>query len=239
MNRSTVYLRVNRVSSDLCARAREATVSDLHEASAATTRSGLMSPRMRPMQKGMRIAGPAVTAHVAPGDNLMMHRALYLAEAGDVLVVVCDAPTSGAQWGDVAARYAMAKGLAGVVVHGCVRDTDTVEALGCAVWATHVSSIHPDKTGHGRVNTPVVCDGVVVNPGDLIVADGDGVLCVPKQQARAVVDGAIARMQREDQMAGQIAAGASSWELSGAAASYAALAVDEFDAAFDDTERRS
>ena len=92
-----------------------------------------------------------------------------------------------------------------MVVQGCVRDTDIVEALGCAVWATHVSSIHPDKSGHGSVNAPVVCDAVPVNPGDLIDADGDGAICVPREQAAAVVDGALARMQREDARALQVA----------------------------------
>lgn len=219
MNSSKVFLRVNRVDAALCAQARDVTVSDLHEAAASRGRGGLMSSRMRPMQKGARIAGPAVTAFCAPGDNLMMHRALYLTQPGDVLVVVCDAETSGAQWGDMAARYAIRKGLAGVVVQGCVRDTDTVEALGCAVWATHVHSIHPDKSGHGFVNTPLVCDGVLVNPGDLIVADGDGVICVPRKEAAETMQGALARMRKEEDMAEAVQRGASVWDLSGAAAS--------------------
>ena len=232
VSKSKVFLRVNRVDAALCAQALETSVSDLHEAS--MDRRGLMSSRMRPVQRGARIAGPAVTAYCAPGDNLMMHRALYLAKPGDVLVVVCEAETSGAQWGDMAARYAMKKGLAGVVVHGCVRDTDAVEALGCAVWATHIHSIHPDKRGHGLVNAPVVCGGVQVNPGDLIMADGDGVVCIPRLDAPRVVAGALARMRREEDMAGQVAEGAAVWDLGGSAASYATLDIEEIDAAFDD-----
>ncbi|MEJ8825915.1 4-carboxy-4-hydroxy-2-oxoadipate aldolase/oxaloacetate decarboxylase [Variovorax humicola] len=234
MNSSRVFLRVNRVDANLCTQAREVTVSDLHEAAISRGRGGLMSSRMRPIQKGARIAGPAVTAFCAPGDNLMMHRALYLAQPGDVLVVVSDAETSGAQWGDMAARYAVKKGLAGVVVQGCVRDTDTVESLGCAVWATHILSIHPDKCGHGMVNTPVVCDGVLVNPGDLIVADGDGVICVPKGEAAATVQAAVARMRKEDEMARAVARGEAVWDLGGSAASYASMGIEEIDAAFDD-----
>ena len=94
--------------------------------------------------------------------------------------------------------------------------------------------MHPDKSGHGTVNAPVVCDGVLVQPGDLIVADGDGVICIPKADAAAVVDGALARMRKEDDLARQIAEGAAAWDLSGAAASYASMAVDEFDRAHDD-----
>jgi 4-hydroxy-4-methyl-2-oxoglutarate aldolase len=234
MNESRVYLRVNRVDADIARQALDATVSDLHEAGSARDLARLMSPRMRPMQRGARIAGPAVTAFCAAGDNLMMHRALYLAQPGDVLVVVCQSETSGAQWGDMAARYALRKGLAGIVVHGCVRDTDTVEALGSRVWATSVSSVHPDKRGHGCVNTPVVCDGVLVNPGDLVVADGDGVVCVSRHHAADVVKGALARMQKEEDLALAVARGEAVWDLSGAAASYATLAVSEIDAAFDD-----
>ena len=238
MMRSTVYLRVNRVEAQLCARASATSVSDLHEAAYAAGIEArgrtLMSAAMRPVIEGVRIAGPAVTAHVAPGDNLMMHRALVLAQPGDVLVVVSDAPTSGAQWGDMAAHYALKAGLAGVVVQGCVRDTDTLRALGSATWATHVLSTHPDKAGHGSVNVPVVCDGVRVEPGDLVVADGDGVIVVPRRHAATVVEGAEARMRKEDAMMPAIAAGAAVWELSGAAASYARLAVQEIDAAFDD-----
>ncbi|MEJ8846659.1 RraA family protein [Variovorax rhizosphaerae] len=235
MNSSKVYLRVNRVDAELCAQALEATVSDLHEAAWLNGSGGLMSSRMRPLQKGRRIAGPAVTAFCAPGDNLMMHRALYLAQPGDVLVVVVDGENAGAQWGDMATRYAMKKGLAGVVVQGSARDTDTVEALGCAVWATQVRSIHSEKCGHGMVNAPIVCDGVTVNPGDLIVADGDGVICVARQEAPKVVAGALARMRREEDMAKAIERGEAIWDLGGAAASYAAMKnIEEIDAAFDD-----
>jgi 4-hydroxy-4-methyl-2-oxoglutarate aldolase len=234
MNESKVYLRVNRVDAAIAKQALDATVSDLHEACSARNLGRLMSSRMRPMQKGAKIAGPAVTAYCAAGDNLMMHRALYLAQPGDVLVVVCQSETSGAQWGDMAARYALRKGLAGIVVHGCVRDTDTVEALGSKVWATHVSSVHPDKRGHGTVNAPIVCDGVLVNPGDLIVADGDGVVCVSRVHAAEVVRGAIARMQKEEELAVAVQRGEAVWDLSGAAASYAMLGIREIDAAFDD-----
>lgn len=234
MSRSRVYLRVNRVDDAVSEKAKAVTVSDLHESLFLTGDSGLMTSAMRPRHDNARVAGPAVTAYCAPGDNLMMHRALYLAKPGDVLVVVCAGPASGAQWGDVATRYALKKGLAGVVVHGCVRDVDTVRGLGFPVWSTHVSSIHPDKRGHGSVNAPVVCDGVLVTPGDLIVADGDGVVRVPKAIAGSVVDAAIARMRKEDDAAAAIAEGATVWDLSGAASSYATMEIEELDMACDD-----
>jgi len=232
---STVYLKVNRVAPEVVAHAREVTVADVHESMGTPGRSALLGPRMRPIKEGQqKIAGPAVTAFCWPGDNLMMHRALYLAQPGDVLVVVCRAELSGAQWGDVATRYALQKGLAGVVVHGCVRDVDQVRELGFPVWATHIHSMHPDKSGHGFVNAPVVCEGVEVRPGDLIVADGDGVVCVPRADAPQVVAAARAKMRKEDEVAEKVRGGAAPWDLTGAAAIYAGMDIQEFDTAFDD-----
>ncbi len=234
MEAAKVYLRVNRTAPDVIAQARELTVADVHEAMGLAGRAALMGPRMRPLREGQRIAGPAVTAFCWPGDNLMMHRALSLAQPGDVLVVVCQAELSGAQWGDLATRYALQHGLAGVVVQGCVRDVDQVRAMGFPVWATHIWPIHPDKSGRGTVNAPVVCEGAPVRPGDLVVADGDGVIVVPRAQAAAVVAAAQAKMGREDVIAERMRAGQSFFEAHGAAAIYAGLAVDEVDGAHDD-----
>lgn len=234
MGKSKVFLRVNRVSADLCEQARGVTLSDLHEAMGPQGRAGLMSPRMRPIAPGMKLVGPAVTAFCAAGDNLMMHRALYLAKPGDVLVVVCQSETSGAQWGDVATQYAQKKGLAGVVVHGCARDVDTVAAMNFPVWATHIHPMHPDKSGGGFVNTPMVCDGVLVNPGDMVVADGDGVLVIPKAQAADAIQGGLARMRKEEEIAARIRNGEAIWDIAGPGENYAKLDVDEVDGAFDD-----
>lgn len=234
MSPSKVFLKVNRVASETVALAREVTVADVHEAMGPAGRAALMSARMRPLKEGQKIAGPAVTAFCWPGDNLMMHRALYLAKPGDVLVVVCQAELSGAQWGDLATRYALQKGLAGVVVQGCARDVDQVRALGLPVWSTHIWPIHPDKSGHGFVNAPVVCEGVNVRPGDLVVGDGDGVICVPRDDAARVVAAAQAKMRKEDEVAEKVRAGAAVWDLSGAAAIYAGMDIEEVEGAFDD-----
>ena len=235
MSNSKVYLKVRRVDPSTVASARDVTVADIHESMGVRGRAALLGPRMRPIREAQpKIAGPAVTAFCWPGDNLMMHRALYLAQPGDVLVVVCQAELSGAQWGDLATLYALSKGLAGVVVQGCVRDVDQVRSLGLPVWSTHIWPIHPDKGGHGFVNAPIVCEGVEIRPGDLIVADGDAVICIPRDDAQRVVKAAQAKMKKEEEAAEKVRAGASVWELSGAAASYAGIQVEEIDAAFDD-----
>ena len=234
MTQASVYLRVNRVDAATCEEAGKVTVADLHESTGYLGFTGLMSARMRRVTTRKRIAGPAVTALCQPGDNLMMHRALRLAQPGDVLVVVCQSETSAAQWGDVATVYAQKAGLAGVVVQGCVRDTDNVAELGLPVWATNVWPVHADKNKGGGVNIPVACGDVVVRPGDLVVADGDGVIVVPRAEAATVVSAAHAKMRREAEFAAAIREGASAWDLSGASKSYAALNVTEIDAAFDD-----
>jgi 4-hydroxy-4-methyl-2-oxoglutarate aldolase len=233
MSRPSIFLRVNRVAPELCARARQLTVADLHENTAHLAYSGLMSPQVRRVTAGKAV-GPAITAHCRVGDNLMMHRALSLAQAGDVLVVACQGEASGAVWGDLATRFAMARGLAGVVVQGNVRDVDAVAELGFAVWATHVSPLHADKGKLGGVNVPVVCGGVLVRPGDLVAADGDGVIVIERVHAERVVAGAEEKMQREELVAGRISNGEALWDITGSAAALQKLGAVEKDAAFDD-----
>lgn len=236
MSSSKVFLRVNRVEAAVCAAACEVTVADLHESTSHLGYAGLMSPRMRPVNPGLRIVGPAVTAFCGPGDNLMMHRALHLSQPGDVLVVVCQGEDSAAQWGDIATRYAQHKGLAGVVVHGCVRDVDALRALEFPVWSTLVRPIHAGKKGPGSVNVPVVCEGVAVRPGDLVAADGDGVLVVPRRDAARVVAAAQVKMRREDEIVAGILGDKALWDLTGVAAAYSSVEVEELDRAFDDIQ---
>ena len=228
MFRSKVYLKVARVDAQTCALARTVSVADLHEAMGGVAgRLGMMSPAMRPLIAGLRIAGPAVTAYCSPGDNLMMHRALYLAQKGDVLVV--QAPNSGAQWGDMAALYAKGKGIEAIVVDGHIRDTNELMELRSPVWATIIGPSSPQKIGHGLVNAPVVCAGVRIEPGDLVVADGDGVIVVPRADAPAVVARARSRMEREEAHRLEIAAGKHPWFLHGCEENYRKLEVEEID----------
>ena len=229
MTGSKVYLRVERVDAATCSAAAQSSVSDLHEAMGRPRcHEQTMAPQMRPVVEGVRIAGPAVTASCPPGDNLMMHRALSLAQRGDVLVV--QSPEAGAQWGDIAAYYALKKGLAGVVVDGFVRDVDELRAMRSPTWATKIGPSSPQKEGHGLVNGPVTCAGVRVEPGDLVVADGDGVIVLPRRDAAAIVAKALERTQREGAQRAEIDAGAHPWHLHGAAASYEKMDIEEIDA---------
>ena len=232
--RNVAYLRVRRPDPGLVARAARIPVSDLYEVLPANIRdAALMSPRTRPLVLGLRIAGPAVTARCAPADNLMMHKALQIAAAGDVLVVDGGEP-SGAQWGTLAALYAEHKQLAGVVVEGCIRDVDELAARRYPVWSTAISSAHPDKRGAGAVNVPIHCGGVLVRPGDVICADGDGVLVLPPAHLAAAIAKGEARMAHEDTAAAAIAVGKSLFDLHDLDRAFVASGVPERDAHWDD-----
>jgi 4-hydroxy-4-methyl-2-oxoglutarate aldolase len=174
--------------------------------------STLMTPRMKALLPDRRVLGQAVTAYCPPGDNLMMHTALYFAERGDVLVVSNGGVEVGALWGDNATAQAQAKGLAAVVIDGPIRDTVTVRAQNFAVWSTSTSVSPPTKNKLGSVNSPIVCDGVIVNPGDIIIADGDGVVALPRQLAADLAKRALEQTGKEKKMKATIASGGTIFE---------------------------
>ena len=231
-SRHVVYSRVRRPDASLALRASKLPVSDIYEA-LPDRAAVLMSPRMRPVIAGKRIAGPAVTAQSAAGDNLMMHKALLLAEAGDVLVVAAAEP-AGAQWGSLAAVYARHKGLAGVVVHGPVRDIEDIVANDFPVWSTSISPAHPEKQAAGSVNAPIECDGVVVRPGDIVCADDDGVVVIPRDSAAEVIAKAEQRVVKEKEITAAILRGETLFDLHDIASEFARSGVREIDAVWDD-----
>jgi 4-hydroxy-4-methyl-2-oxoglutarate aldolase len=198
---SMVYTQIPRCSRDLLDEIASFPVADLHESLGAIEgRMRLMTFRMRPIGMSQKAVGQAVTAYNYPGDNLMIHAALDVAQRSDMLVLVNGGVPQGALWGDVAATYAMQKGLAGVVADGPVRDTDALREMGFRVWATIVSPAHPEKRGPGSVNIPVVCDGVLVDPGDIIAADDDGVLVIPVRLAAETIARARRRNDSEKEI---------------------------------------
>jgi 4-hydroxy-4-methyl-2-oxoglutarate aldolase len=234
-----VYLKLPRPRPDLVGRAARIAVSDLYEALPADLRdSALMNSRIRPLLPGIRMAGPADTARCAPHDNLMMHKALLLAQGGDVLVVDGGEP-SGAQWGYLAAVYANKKELAGVVVEGCIRDADALIADRCAVWLREISPAHPTKKGPGAVNAPVRCGGVLVYPGDLVCADGDAVLVVPQYHLETTILAAEARAKNETMAVKAIEAGQSLFEIHDLGSAFEASNTRVIDAAWVDEHGRS
>ncbi|MFC5498941.1 RraA family protein [Caenimonas terrae] len=171
------------------------------------TRMSAGGPRLRPMHKGGRMAGAAITVKSRPGDNLMIHKALDLAGPGDVIVVDGGGDLTNALFGELMLNYAVSRGLAGVVLNAAVRDIDVIAAGNFPVYAAGVTHRGPYKDGPGEINVPIAIDGMVVQPGDLILGDGDGVLCVPFADAAEVLKAAQAKVALEETTLANIKAG--------------------------------
>lgn len=175
---------IERVDAGLVARAAAYPSSILADVAG---RRGALSSRIAPLAPTMRLAGPALTVDVRPGDNLMIHAAMALARPGDVLVIDGKGDESCALMGEIMVSQCMAIGIAGVVVYGAVRDTEAIRALGFPMYAIGANPNGPSKLVPGRINWPVSVGGVTVQPGDLIVADADGVVAVEPAKVPAVL----------------------------------------------------
>lgn len=160
-------------------------------------RRGALSGRIAPLSPTMRLAGPAVTVEVRPGDNLMIHAALALVKPGDVIVVDGKGDLNSALMGEIMCQQAAALGVAGVVIDGAVRDSEAIRELGFPMYAAGLNPNGPTKFVPGRVNHPVSIGGVTVSPGDLVVADADGVTVIERTKAAAMLPLAAEKVAAE------------------------------------------
>lgn len=201
-----------KVATEWVARYREVPVANVSDSMNRMTAGG---SRLRPMHRQGVLAGPALTVKARPGDNLMLHYALDIAEPGDVIVVDAGGDLTNALIGEMMVAYALKRGVAGIVINGAIRDAANIGAGDFPLFAAGISHRGPYKDGPGEINVPIAIDGMVIEPGDLIIGDDDGLLCVPYDQVAEVYDRATAKHAAEEKQMRQIAEGTNdrSWVL--------------------------
>jgi len=201
-------------------------VATVHEAQG---RMGVMLPYMRPIYLSARVSGPAVTVSCHPGDNLMIHAAVEVCQPGDVLAVVTHSESTDGMFGDLLATSCQAHGVAGLIIDAGVRDTAEITEMNFPVWAKAISAQGTVKASPGSVNVPVVCAGALVNPGDVIVGDADGVVVVPRVTAAEVAQAGEQRRLKEEKTRERLAKGELGIEFYGLRAKLKELGIEYVD----------
>lgn len=194
----------DKVGADLVERYKTMPVANVSDGMSRMTAGG---PRLRPMHASGQLSGPALTVKTRPGDNLLLHKAIDMAEPGDVIVCDGGGDLTNSLMGELMLSQAIERGVAGFVLNGAIRDADAFKTLNLPVFAAGVSHRGPYKDGPGEIGYAIALDGMVVRPGDLMIGDGDGVLCVAREDAAAVLAATEAKNAAEVAQMAAIKAG--------------------------------
>jgi 4-hydroxy-4-methyl-2-oxoglutarate aldolase len=205
-----IKTKIERPPADVIQHFRPLGSATVHEASG---RKGAVDPAIRPIRKGLPLCGPAFTVQCAPGDNLMLHKALEKAQPGDVLVASVSGYPDGGYFGGLMAVSAVARRLGGLAIDGCIRDSAEIIAMGFPIFARGCCIRGTSKAVAGLINHPTVFGGIVVEPGDLILGDDDGMVVVARGEAESVLKKALDRVEAEAKKSQQLQSGISSVEL--------------------------
>lgn len=204
MHGNRIKRSLTRVERDLIQRFLPLPVANVSDVMSRMTAGG---PRLRPMHRAGKLCGPALTVKSRPGDNLMLHKAIDMAEPGDVIVCDAGGEVTNALMGELMLAHAIRRGVGGFVLNGAIRDLEAFQARNLPVYALGITHRGPYKDGPGEIGFPISLDGMVVEPGDLILGDADGVLCVPRDQAEAILLRARKKQEAEERQMAETEAG--------------------------------
>jgi len=221
---SQIITKIERPPKEVIDQFRDIGVATVHEASG---RKGYVDSAIKPIAQGVHLCGPAFTVSAHPRDNLMLHKALEKAQAGDIIVASVGGFYQAGYWGGLMVTSALAKKIGGLAIDGCVRDSEEIIRTGWPVFCRGFCVLGTGKTGPGVVNHPILFGGAIVNPGDLILGDGDGMVIVARADCKAVLEKSIERVEAEKKKAVTLGSGVSSVEFNKLAKNFEFLGLKE------------